>query len=236
MKYTNLYTHNSDIVSINGIEQLKSKINLIEATTEDDTLLENQIIDVYIKALVKHGKDANQIRQISQISKILAESLGLGSSYCTILGKAACIYDIGNIAIDNEVYAKDAKLTFEEFEVVKNHTMFGYEILIECSFPSTNLAAIISAEHHEWWNGSGYSRQLQEKNINLAARIVSLADTVGALYTKRPGRTEWKYEDIVKYVKKRNKLQFSPDVVDVFLINQKNIYEVLCTDLESTKT
>jgi len=209
---------------------------LIEATTNDEALLENQIIDVCVKALVKHGKDPNQIKQISQISKILAKSLGLDLSYCNVLEKAACIYDIGNIAIDNEVYEKDAKLTFEEFEVVKNHTMFGYEILIECNFPSTDLAAIISAEHHEWWNGSGYPRQLQEKNINLAARIVSLADTVGALYTKRPGRTEWNYDDIVKYVKKRNQLQFCPDVVDVFLINQNNIYEVLCTNFKSIKT
>ena len=228
-------TSTLDIMSTTNITSLNSQIEQLKTMSRDDVSLENKIVDLLVSSLVKHGKDENQIRQISQISKILGESLGLGTAYCNVLEQAARIYDIGNIAILHEIYQKDDTLTFEEFNVVKNHTLIGYDILIQQTFSSTQMAAIISMEHHEWWNGSGYPRQLKEDEISMPSRIVALADTIGALYRQRPGRAAWSYEKILEHIQLKNKLHFDPDVIDVFMINKDIIHEVLDVDLETLK-
>jgi len=228
-----LYKKNIDLIRKENQKSLRAKIIQCSNMYHNDIDIENKLIDLLVTELVMHGKDANQIRQISQMSQTLGLSMGLGMQYCDILEKASKIYDIGNIAIASEIYEKDDKLTFEEFEMVKQHTLFGYEILQQKDFPSFQLASVISMEHHEWWNGGGYPSQLKSTEIDIASRIVAVADTVGALFRLRPGRKRWSYSKILEYVKARSGIQFDPDVVDVFLINQEVIHEILMTDLET---
>lgn len=222
----------SAIIKIENKKILEEKLYKLRHENTD-TALEVKMIDMFAEVLIEHGKDSNQLRQISQISKILGQSLGLASRYCTKLEQAAKIYDIGNIVICKETYKKEDSLSFDEFKVVKSHTTLGYEILKFQGFPSTDLGAIMASEHHEWWDGGGYPSQKKYKDIDISSRIVALADTVGALFRQRPGRVIWNYEKIVEYIEKRSGIQFDPDVVEVFLINKEAIHEILCTDLES---
>jgi len=231
-EYTNI--QHPEILKIENKEFLEHELNKLRSMIPDDSpSLEDEIIDIIVKALLDHGKDSNQMRQIAQISKIIGQSLGLGAVYCNKLEQAARIYDIGNVVIDKNVYIKEDKLSFEEFEAVKYHTVIGQDILETQKVPTTELAAIISAEHHEWWDGGGYPAQKKGKEINIASRIVSVADAIGALFRKRPGRAAWNYQRILEYIEKRSGIQFDPDVVDVFLINEEAIHEILRTDLMS---
>jgi len=224
----------SDIYQMENRAFLEKKLDqLRESVIVDAGYLENEVIELCRTALLVHGKDSNQMRQIAQISKILAESLGLGVVYSKMIEQAARIYDLGNIVIGSEIYKKEDKLSFEEFNIVKNHTLIGHDILKAQGFPITNLSAIISAEHHEWWDGGGYPLGKKGTEINMASRIVAIADTVGALFRKRPGRKAWSYDEILKYIENRAGIQFDPDIIDVFLINKEVIYKILCTDLES---
>lgn len=229
-----IYRHRQglDIIQLENQKLLERRLYQVIKLSESENM-EEEIIEKMVNELIAHGKDANQIRQISLISKLLGQSLGLGETYCDVLEKAAKVYDVGNIAIKSEVYEKEDKLTFEEFESVKKHTHLGHEILSKLGFESTDLAAIISIEHHEWWNGGGYPQRLMRDNINIASGIVAVADSVGALFRNRPGRHIWNYESILEYVKKRSGVQFDPSVVDVFLINKDAIYEILNNDLET---
>lgn len=204
---------------------------LRDSISEDDASLEQEMIKLFTLALYLHGKNGNQIHQIAKISKVLGESLGLGAAYCDRLEQAAKIYDIGNVMISKEIYEKEEKLSFDEFKVVKNHTFMGYYFLKAQGFPITDLAAIISEEHHEWWNGGGYPAQKQSHDINMASRIVAVADTVGALFRGRPGRAAWEYEKILEYIATRSGIQFDPEVVEVLFGNQEKIHEILNTDL-----
>ncbi|HFQ61784.1 MAG TPA: HD domain-containing protein [Epsilonproteobacteria bacterium] len=228
-----IYKKNVDVLRIENQKSLEIKMSQCYQMYDNNIARENALIDLMVTELIMHGKDANQIRQISQISKILGLSLGLGTRYCDTLEKASKIYDIGNIAIASEVYEKDDALSFEEFEGVKQHTLFGYDILQSQDLPSLQLGAVISREHHEWWNGGGYPSQLKSKEINIASRIVAVADTVGALFRSRPGRSTWSYEKILEYLNTRATIQFDSDVIDVFLINQEAIHEILMTDLDT---
>jgi len=228
-----LYKKDIDVIRVENQKSLEMKMSQCYKMHDNNNDRENALIDLLVTELVMHGKDANQIRQISQISKILGLSLGLGAAYCDTLEKASKVYDIGNIAICSEVYEKDDKLSFEEFNTVKQHTLFGYDILRYQDFPSLKLSAIISKEHHEWCNGGGYPSQLKCEEINVASRIVAIADTVGALFRKRPGRSTWSYEKILEYIQTRTNIQFDSDIIDVFLINQEAIHEILMTDLDA---
>jgi len=225
-------TKKLEIFKMEHKKSLEMKLaKLRDTISEDDASLEKEIIKMFTVSLLAHGKDQDQMRQVAQISKVLGESLELGTAYCDRLEQAAKIYDIGNVMICKEIYEKEEKLSFEEFKVVKNHTFIGYYVLKAQGFPTTDLAAIVSSEHHEWWNGGGYPAQKKAHDINMASRIVAVADTVGALFRKRPGRTAWEYKKILEYVETRSGIQFDPEVVAVFLMNQEKIYEILHTDL-----
>jgi len=221
-------TKKTEIFKMEYKKFLETKIaKLRESISKDDASLEKEMIKVFTISLSAHGKDKSQILQTARISRVLGELLGLGVAYCDKLEQAAKVYDIGNVMICKEIYEKDETLSFEEFKVVKNHTLIGHYLLKAQGFPSTDLAAIISLEHHEWWNGGGYPVQKKAHAINIASRIVAVADTVGALFRKRPGRTAWEYNKILEYVETRSGIQFDPGVVKVFLTNQEKIYEIL---------
>lgn len=221
-----------NILKLENKKSLESMLSKVRHANPKNFSLEAKVIEIFAASLLAHGKDRNQMRQIAQISKILGQSLGLDREYCDKLEQAARIYDVGNVMICQEIYQKDEKLSFEEFEAVKYHTFMGQELLEAQNLPTTELAAIISAEHHEWWDGGGYPLHKKNKEIDIASRIVAAADTVGALFRERPGRKPWKYEKILEYIKARRGIQFDPDVVDVFLINQEAIHKVLRVDLE----
>ncbi len=225
-------TKKLEIFKMEHKKSLEMKLaKLRDTISEDDASLEKEMMKTFRVSLLAHGKDKDQMRQVAQISKVLGESLGLGAAYCDRLEQAAKIYDIGNVMICKEIYEKDEKLSFEEFKVVKNHTFIGYYVLKAQGFSTTDLAAIISEEHHEWWNGGGYPAQKKAFDINIASRIVAVADTAGALFRKRADRTAWEYKKVLEYVETRSGIQFDPEVVNVFLSNQEKIHEILHTDL-----
>ncbi len=225
-------TNTVEIFKMEHKKSLEMKLSqLRETILEDDIALEKEMIKIFTESLAAHGKSKSQINQIAQVSRVLGELLGFDVRYCDRLEDAAKIYDIGNVMICKDIYAKEEKLSFEEFKVVKNHTFIGYYFLKAQGLPITDLASVISLEHHEWWNGGGYPSQKKSHDINMASRIVAVADTVGALFGKRPGRPAWEYEKIVEYIASRSGIQFDREVVEVLFCNQEVISEILHTDL-----
>lgn len=225
----------SDIIREENLNYLQGNIEHSLVFLPNEQNKEKHIIESMISALVEHGKDENQMRQIAQIAKVLAEELGYDNQFCTTLENAGYLYDIGNIVISDEIYAKEDRLSFEEFVVVKTHTHVGYTFLSRFQPSSMQLAATLSLEHHEWWNGTGYPKQLKTDEISIASRIIALADVVGALFTQRAGRENWDYVKILKYIEARKGLQFDPKVVDAFMSKKAKIYHILCRKHGSLK-
>ncbi len=229
-----LINEHDDVICRANLQAFKQKTQQLRYLISDEDELERAFIELCVDMLSDHGKSIELIHQISQISRILAESLGLGKSYCDTFEQAARIYDIGNLLVCSDIYLKDDTLSFEEFNIVKNHTLWGYNLLISQHFLTTDIAAVISSEHHEWFNGGGYPRGIEGEKIDISARIVSVADSVGSLFSERPGRSPWSYERILDHIEKRSGIEFDPKVAEVFKINQESIYQVLCSDLSDT--
>lgn len=138
------------------------------------------------------------------------------------------LYDLGEISVSNDILNKTEKLTDEEFEMMKQHTERGRELIEEVMGTLHDeyyieIAKQIAQYHHERWDGSGYMMSLKGKNIPLPARIIAVADVFNALVsnkTYRKGKTVDEAFEILR--EGRNKL-YDKDIVDAFLLGENSV-------------
>lgn len=167
--------------------------------------------------------NGHHVKRVGHISAFLAKKLGFNLHDAEIMHLAASMHDVGKLAIDDKILNKPGKLTYEEFEQIKNHCVFGYELLKNSQRELLKEAAIIAYEHHENYDGSGYPRGLKGEEIHLTSRIVALVDVFDALATKRVYKEQWPQEDIIQYIKEQCGIKFDPAIVGIFLDNLEEI-------------
>ena len=126
-------------------------------------------------------------RQVTRIACAIGRELGLSEDRLRDLCIAGALHDLGKIAIPSGLLAKSGKLNALEFALLKTHPQVAYNILKPINLPG-NMAEII-LQHHERLNGSGYPRGLTGYAILLEARILGVADVIGAMCSHRPYRT-----------------------------------------------
>ncbi|MCU0822929.1 MAG: HD domain-containing protein [Spirochaetes bacterium] len=148
---------------------------------------------------------------------------------------AAMLHDVGKVAISDLILKKSAKLSEEEYEIMKTHTYLGARLLGEKQSEFDEIAAIVSLTHHENWDGTGYpgrvdintglplekdssgkSLPLRGEEIPIYGRIIALADVYDALSSKRAYKGAWSEEDVLKEINSLSGKKFDPDVVSIF--------------------
>jgi HD-GYP domain-containing protein (c-di-GMP phosphodiesterase class II) len=193
--------------------------SFIENATLYEDLRKSHLETIYRMALVAEFRDqedtGRHLRRMSRFSGILAQGVGLTYAEAEEIRYAAPLHDIGKVAIPDSILRKPAKLTPEEFEEMKKHTVYGARMLVNAESRLLRLAAKIAVGHHECWNGSGYPGGLKGEEIPLEARIVTVADVFDALSSKRVYKGEWTVEDALKYIEERAGILFDPKVVAV---------------------
>jgi len=132
------------------------------------------------------------------------------------------LYDVGKIAVKDEILNKSGKLTEEEFAEIKKHTIHGEGIIEKIEQNSTEHeflkhAKIFAATHHEKWDGSGYPKGLKGLEIPLQGRLMAIADVYDALVSDRPYKKAFSHEEAVKIISDSRGNAFDPDLVDIFL-------------------
>ncbi|MCL2442208.1 MAG: HD domain-containing protein [Treponema sp.] len=136
---------------------------------------------------------------------------------------SASLYDAGKISIPEVILQKPGRLTKEEFEIIKTHTLKGEHVIDKIASKSENneeflrTARIFAGSHHELWNGLGYPRGLEKTDIPLLGRIMAVIDVYDALISERPYKIPFSKEDAVKIIMDGAGEQFDPLIVDVFL-------------------
>lgn len=165
----------------------------------------------------KDGYTASHCDRIRKISYRIGERIGLSSNNLAALRYGAFFHDIGKINIPNEILGKPGKLTKEEFDIMKTHTILGKGILSSTDVPHLLGAGIIAEQHHERYDGSGYPYGLKGEEINVCAAIVAVVDSFDAMTSDRPYQSaKSKEQAITEIAMLRGKL-YHPDVVDAFL-------------------
>lgn len=153
-----------------------------------------------------------------------------------VLRMAAMLHDVGKVGISDTILKKPAKLTEEEFNIMKTHTNIGGQLFQERHSKFDEIAAIVAFTHHENWNGmGGYPGEVdmntgeilkadsqgnplakKGENIPIFGRICAIADVYDALSCKRVYKEAWSEEDVLKEIEKERGKKFDPDVVDAF--------------------
>lgn len=186
-----------------------------------------------IKTLVKSidARDpytAGHSERVAKYAVWIAERLGVDEATCGQLYKAALLHDIGKIGIPDHILLKRGRLTDEEFDTIKQHTVIGASILSNMEPKHALTYAIqIARSHHEKMNGSGYPDGLKGEDIPFFARIVCVADAFDAMTTVRPYSNGFSYEKAAEELIRCRGLIFDETVVDAFTAILEEIhYEV----------
>ena len=197
-------------------EEKKQERLLFEQTTK-------ALIDaIDAKDTYTHGHSA----RVAEYSKKLAEMNGKSKSECIDVYFAALLHDVGKIGIPVEVINKEGKLTDEEYEIIKEHTIKGSQILQSISeYPSFSICAL---SHHERYDGKGYPHGLKGEEINETARIIAIADAYDAMTSKRSYRTPIPQQKAREELIKGSGTQFDPDYAKlmVHLIDLDSEFEM----------
>ena len=166
---------------------------------------------------------ANHVERVANVSYILAKAYGLSEEEATKIKLASPMHDIGKVAISDEILLKPGKLTKEEFEKMKEHSMIGWEILKDSDREILKTAAYIARDHHEKWDGSGYPSGLKGEEITIEGRITAVADVFDALSHKRVYKDAWPLDKVFNLFREERGKHFEPKLVDLFFENLDKI-------------
>jgi len=166
------------------------------------------------------------ILRMAHYSQLIARGLGLSEQEQDLLLEAAPMHDIGKVGIADKILLKPARLDADEFEVMKQHAMYGYELLKGSSSRVLKAGAEIARSHHEKFDGSGYPGGLKGEEIPIFSRIVAVADVFDALTSERPYKTAWTLEAAVDFLLQGSGTHFDPNCVKAFLDAWDDVMEI----------
>ncbi len=154
-------------------------------------------------------------QRVTELTLQLASAMNVPETQLEHIRRGALLHDIGKIAIPDSILRKPAALTPKEWDIMRRHPLYAYDLLspIEYLQPALDIPYC----HHEKWDGTGYPRGLKGEQIPLAARIFAVADVWDALTSDRPYRKAWSKSKALDYIREQAGKHFDPKVVEAFL-------------------
>ena len=189
---------------------------LQEKADETNRIQEEMIMSFAEVTENKSEQTGKHVRRVAEYSGIIAEEMGLGEERVSKLRLASTMHDIGKLLIPAEILEKPARLTDEEFAVIKKHPAYGGKLLDNVEGDVMELARTIALDHHERVDGRGYPDGKSGNYISVEGRIVAVADVYDALTSKRSYKEPWDHQKAYEEILKGSGTQFDSDVVDAF--------------------
>ncbi len=199
---------------------IRNKVD--DAISKEKTL--EDILSSFRHVQVKDDGSYKHLERMKAYARILAtelkesaKGLKIDEDFIKNLELASVLHDIGKTKILDKILKKPAKLTEEEFQNVKKHSMLGYRMLENLkNTPFVKMAKEVVLSHHERYDGTGYPDQKSGEEIPLSARIVSLCDVYDALRETRVYKENFSHEKSVEIIKGSSKKQFDPVIIEAF--------------------
>lgn len=182
----------------------------------DLTLAYNTTIEGWSRALELRDRDTEgHTKRVTEMTLNLARQLGVGEADLVNIQRGAILHDIGKMGIPDNILLKAGPLTSEEWQIIRQHPRYAYELLSPISYLGPALD--IPHYHHEKWDGTGYPHGLKETQIPLNARLFSIVDVYDALTSDRPYRPAWSKPRTLEYIREQTGKYFDPQIALQFL-------------------
>ncbi len=230
------------IIYVSGGEQLSAMNKKILEIFSTDTAValhnlalkteilntQKEVIETLGEVVERRSKEtSHHVKRVAQLSYLLAIDSGLSTEDANLLRMASPMHDIGKIGIPDSILLKPGKLTKDEFEIMKEHTTIGYEILKHSNRNILRMAAIIAYEHHEKFDGKGFPHGKKADDIHIFGRITAIADVFDALSHKRCYKDPWTLDEIFDFFKEERGKHFDPKLIDHFFANPDKYVDVI---------
>ncbi len=229
---------------------LKDENHILEELVKRKTVeLQNtQDVAIFTAASLAETRDketGNHLLRTQAYIRILAENAAKGV-YREILDSAAIerivksspLHDIGKVGIPDKILLKPGRLTEEEFNEMKHHTVYGRDTLLRAvsrikGTPFLDTATEIAYTHHEKWNGRGYPQQLKGEEIPISGRLMAIADVYDALISKRVYKDQLSHNRAVEIIREDSGTSFDPELVLIFLEHHEEFRDAALSLAES---
>jgi putative two-component system response regulator len=187
----------------------------------------------------RNPETGTHVERIREYCRVMASHLSqqekfrdvVDGEYVQLIYMTSPLHDIGKVGIPDAILLKPGRLTQDEFEVMKQHTLIGSRTLDAAlrAYPEAKflcMARDIARSHHEWYDGSGYPDGLAGADIPLCSQIVGLVDVYDALTTKRVYKPAYSHERARAMILDEAGSHFNPDIVEAFLENEDLFIEI----------
>ena len=173
-------------------------------------------IEGWLEALDSRTREsAEHIYGVTDGTVALAIMAGIPESELVQVRRGALLHDIGKIGIPDAILLKSDKLTTEEWQIIRKHPIYAYELFYPIEYLRSCLA--IPYSHHERWDGTGYPLGLKGEQIPLSARLFAIMDVWDRLSCDRVYGKAWPREKVMEYIQGQSGFHFDPRVVDLFI-------------------
>jgi putative nucleotidyltransferase with HDIG domain len=199
---------------VGRLEEARTRAEQQRAHAEEVAALHRRTIETLALAIeAKDQTTHDHLERVETYAVEVGKELGLGETELEALRAAALLHDIGKLAVPEYIISKPGKLTPEEFEKMKTHTIVGAEIVERIRFPYS-VAPLVRG-HHERWNGTGYPDGLAGERIPLGARILAAVDCLDALASDRQYRRAIPFRDAIAIIESEAGKSFDARVVEI---------------------
>ncbi|MBE1426045.1 putative two-component system response regulator [Desulfomicrobium macestii] len=217
-----LKEHNANL-EIKVAERTKK---LEEKNIELNEVKRETIFRLCLAAEMRDVDTGNHINRIQAYTEVIALKCGMSREEAEQLSLASSMHDLGKIGIPDHILLKPGKLTPEESEIMKQHTVIGARALADGKSDLLRVAHRVALSHHERWDGKGYPQGLRGVNIPIEARIVGLVDVFDALISRRAYKHAFTVDDAIMIILSEKGNHFDPKLVDIFIASLNEIMAI----------
>ena len=213
----------------------KQLVAMVEEQLEEKEKYSSAMIDILSHIVeTRNGESGLHVLHVRAITEFFLRALkrstdrySLPEEVITLIGNASALHDIGKMEIDEAILNKPGRLTAEEFEIMKTHTLIGAEMLagedVDQDNPLVKTAYEICRWHHERYDGLGYPDGLAGEDIPIAAQVVALADVYDALVSVRVYKAAYDHDTAVRMILNGECGKFNPLLMDCLRKNEKEL-------------
>ncbi len=197
-----------------GVDSAQLFENL-QRSNVDLSLAYDATIEGWSRALDLRDKETEgHTLRVTEMTMKLARASGMSEKELVHVRRGALLHDIGKMGVPDSILLKPDKLTDEEWEIMRQHPQFAFDMLAPIAY--LRPALDIPYCHHEKWDGTGYPRGLKGEHIPISARLFAIVDVWDALRSDRPYRVAWTEDKVLEHLRSQAGTHFDPKTVGLF--------------------